>query len=225
MDRLADILINSPALPYRRNNGGEVVVCKNHIGSGPGHIGAAFPHGAADVRCPEGRSVVDSIAGHGHHFAGFLQGTHNLYFMFRRNPGKNIAPGHFFLQRTGIHGIQIFACKKFPAFLQDPQLSGNSRRSGCVIPGNHYRADSSLTAQTYCFFRLGAGWVHHSNKPTKGEIFFQTGPILRQFGDIPEGYSQHPQRLRSHCLILLQQFCFFPSSKRKISSFYPDMTA
>ena len=85
--------------------------------------------------------------------------------------------------------------------------------------------DSSLTAQTYCFFRLGARWVHYSNKPTKGEIFFQTGPILRQFGDIPEGYPQHPQRLRSHCLILSQQFCFFPSSKRKISSFHPDMTA
>ena len=49
VDGLADVGIDPPALLHRRHHRGEVVVGEDHVRRPLGHVGAGFPHGAADV--------------------------------------------------------------------------------------------------------------------------------------------------------------------------------
>ena len=51
----------------------KVIVEQDEVGRGAGNVGAALAHGDADVRRLQCRSVVDPVAGHGHHVPARLQ--------------------------------------------------------------------------------------------------------------------------------------------------------
>ena len=48
------------------------------MGRLPCHIGSGQAHGDSDIGDPEGRSIIDSVSGHGDDFVQILEGLHDL---------------------------------------------------------------------------------------------------------------------------------------------------
>ena len=79
----ADVSKNNPPFPDCLYDGWKGVVEENH-GSGLScHICAPQSHGNPDVRLPQCRSVIDTVASHRDDFAGGLIGSHEVQ-LFRR---------------------------------------------------------------------------------------------------------------------------------------------
>jgi hypothetical protein len=53
-----------------------------------GDVGAAQPHGDADVGLLQRRGVVHAVAGHRHHLALRLQGAHQAQLLFGFDAGR-----------------------------------------------------------------------------------------------------------------------------------------
>ena len=68
-----DVVVDRAALADRADDRRVVVVGEDHVGRLAGGVGAAPPHGDADVCCLERRDVVDAIAGHGGDLAVALE--------------------------------------------------------------------------------------------------------------------------------------------------------
>ena len=72
MDELQDVGVDDPPLLDGRDDGGEVVVRDDHVGSLLGHLRPFDAHRHADVGLLEGRRIVDAVAGHGDDLASSL---------------------------------------------------------------------------------------------------------------------------------------------------------
>ncbi len=64
--------VDTTAFLHRVDDGGEVIVGKNHVGDVLGDVGAGDAHAHADVGALDGRGVVHAVAGHGDNVAQAL---------------------------------------------------------------------------------------------------------------------------------------------------------
>ncbi|OIQ63472.1 hypothetical protein GALL_549870 [mine drainage metagenome] len=87
--KLANVVVDAPALAHRFDDGGKVVVQQHQAGSLARHVGAALAHGNPDVGLLEGRRVIDTVTGHGDKLAAALQRLHDTDFLCRVDPGVN----------------------------------------------------------------------------------------------------------------------------------------
>jgi hypothetical protein len=71
--------------------GGEVVVEEHEVGRFAGDVGSGAAHGDADVRGPEGGSVVHPIAGHGDDVTSCLQRAGDAELVLRCHAGQDEA--------------------------------------------------------------------------------------------------------------------------------------
>jgi hypothetical protein len=80
-EELLDVVEDSPALAYRLDDGGEVVVSQNHVGGLFGDFGAGQAHRDPDVGGRQCRCVVDTVSGHGDDLPVGLEGVDDLKFV------------------------------------------------------------------------------------------------------------------------------------------------
>ncbi len=88
-DELGQVVEHPAAFLDRSLDGGEVVVGEDHVGRFFGHLGAGDAHGHSDVRLPQGGSVVDPIARHGHDVAPALQRVHQAQLLLGGDAGEH----------------------------------------------------------------------------------------------------------------------------------------
>ncbi len=73
LHKLADIVENPAAFPYGSYDGGEVVVEQDQVCSFLADIRSVDAHSHTDVGGLQRRSIIDTIAGHGHIMSFLLQ--------------------------------------------------------------------------------------------------------------------------------------------------------
>ena len=195
MDGLADVGVDPPALLHRRDHRGEVVVGEDHVRGPLGHVGPRLPHGAADVRRPEGGGVVDPVAGHGHHMALLLPGLHDAHFVLRGHPGVDREPFHPLLQGLLGEEVQPRPVDGPVPGAEDIQVPGDGHGGVPVVPGDHHRPDPRPAAPGHRLPYLGPGRVHKAHQAHEGQVPFQ---LLRGHGPgrvplLPLGHRQDPQ--------------------------------
>ena len=116
LNGFADIVVDPAPLVYRRNDGGEVVVCQNHICHIFRDIRTGDAHSDANVRRFDGRCIINSVARHcGNGTKGFPR-AYNAGFVLRLNARINavslyglpklcIGNAIQFCARNGLRGI------------------------------------------------------------------------------------------------------------------------
>ena len=160
---LADIIVNPPAVPYRFDDGMEIIIQQNQVGGFPGHFAAALAHGDADIRPLQSRRVIDAVTGHGHDGAVFLQSADDTHLMFRDDPGKNRRGTHRRLQSFIVQGIQFRSGQDLTAAFH-PDLPGDSCRGDTVIAGNHDHPDPGCPADGNIFCHPRTGRIRQSHQ-------------------------------------------------------------
>ena len=173
VDGLFDVGIDAPALLYRLDDGGEVVVGEDHVRRALGHVGAGDPHGAADVGHLQGRGVVHSVPRHGHHHALLLPRLHDPHLVLGGHPGIDGEPVHVLLQQLLGHEVQVLPGDGEVAAAEDVQLLGDGHGGELVVPGDHHRAYPRGVALFHRGLDLQPGRVDHAHQPHEGEAGLQ----------------------------------------------------
>ena len=91
-DHLADVVVDRASFVHRRDDRGEVVVQKHHLGCLLRRLRALAPHGDADVGLLERRRIVDAVAGHRHDGALGLQRAHDAQLVLRAGAREHVGP-------------------------------------------------------------------------------------------------------------------------------------
>ena len=79
----ADVVVNRAPLMDGVDDGREIVVGQHHLRGLLGGLRALTAHGDADIGLLQRGRVVDAVAGHGHHRADRLQGSHDPQLVLR----------------------------------------------------------------------------------------------------------------------------------------------
>ena len=196
--KLADVVVNAPALAHRRHDGGKVVVQQHHAGGLTRHVGAALAHGHANVGALEGRGIVHAIAGHGDNFALRLQGFHNADFLRRIDPGVDLHLHHALQQGRIVQRGQVLPGQHLRLRVgHDAQALRNGARGGRMVAGDHDRRDARADAVTHGGGGLGARRVDQRDQTEKLQVLFDFVGRQRvgQIGVITPRQSQHAQAL------------------------------
>ena len=87
MNGFFDVLVDSAPFFDGIDDGGKIVIHKNHVGGIFGNICTGFSHCTADIGFLKSGCVIDPIARHGDDFSLRLKGFYEAYFVGRRNAG------------------------------------------------------------------------------------------------------------------------------------------
>ena len=213
LNGFSDIVVNFTAFFYRRNDGGEVVVCKDHVGHVFRNVGSGNAHTDADIRTLNGRSIVDTVAGHGGDFAFCFPCFYDANFVFRLNPGIDRVFFHDGFKFAFGNFIQLGAGDGLRSIGKDVQFLGDGDRGVDVVPGNHHGTDSGRTAFFNGRFDLGTNRVDHAGQTYEGQIIFQIFRLVRG-GFCAMGF--HCQRQNTQCTV----GHFFLSGKNFVFQFF-----
>src|SRR5215831_11795176 len=143
----------------------EVVSFQDDIGDLTRYIGPGIAHGNANISGFKGRTIVDTIAGHGDHLACLLQRLHDLQLVRGADAGKDV-------HATGERGHDLWLdsremCRiKNFELLSTRQTEFLANRVCCraLIAGNHDRSDTSLVEVLDSVLHPLAYWVSHTNQ-------------------------------------------------------------
>ena len=124
---------------------GKIVVQEHKRRGLPGHVGSPAAHGDADVGAFEGRSVVDPVPGHGHHFSQRFERIDDPELLFGNGPGEN---GHGFQVPGQLGLVQLFQvlAHENPAGVVQPDLGGDVCGRAGIVSGDHDDADAGIIA-------------------------------------------------------------------------------
>src|SRR5689334_16792572 len=115
--------------------GGVGVVGEHQPGGLAGQVRTAAAHGDPDVGGGQRGSVVDAVAGDGHHLAAALQGTDDPQLAGWGGAGHHGTVGQLAGQGLLTQGGELAAVQLRAG--REPGLDGDGGRGGRVIPGDH----------------------------------------------------------------------------------------
>ncbi|MPM28956.1 hypothetical protein SDC9_75494 [bioreactor metagenome] len=196
--RLADVVVNAPAVPDGLHDGGEIIVQQNKVGRLAGDLGAPAAHGDADVGIFEGGRVVDAVARHGDHLAVIPEGLHDAHLVLRDHPGEDAGGFHLFAKLLFGHIIQHVACNNVVAvFHADFFRDGGGGEA--VVAGDHDDTDAGLSAAGNVPFHARPRRVGQADESQKGQAYVSdvVGDAAH-VGAVPGGDGDDPQALAGH---------------------------
>ena len=106
-DRLAQVVVDAPALADRAADRGEVVVGEHDLGGFLRRLGALDAHRDADVGARQRGRVVDAVAGHRHDLAVGLQRAHDADLVLGARAGVDVDVAHDLLQLVLAQRLQL----------------------------------------------------------------------------------------------------------------------
>merc|ERR1711936_634815 len=179
-DKLLHVGVDSATLLNSGDNGGEVIVSEDHFRCGLGNSSAAA-HGNTNLSFLEGRSIVDTVTGHGSDLVHALQVLDNLGLVEGLDSGTHarILDAHLLLgggevvKLTSREGMAIS-----PLLLgedSNPPADGNG--GVLVVSGDHDDADAGLLAELDGGSNLHPGGVEHADDTNEGEVDFVLGEL------------------------------------------------
>ena len=181
-------------------DGGEVVVGQDHVRRFFGHLGAGDAHRHSDVRLPQGGSVVDPIARHGHDVAPALQRVHQAQLLLGSDAGEH---GGLFgrVDEVGVadggqlRTVERCSCHPWStAGWAEVQLMGDSGCSEGVVPGDHLHLDAGSMAGFDGFLGLRPRGVDHALQPQEDEtrLHVLVSDLISVRRQVLTGEGEHP---------------------------------
>ena len=141
-DELPDVREDRPPLLDRGHDRREVVVGEDHVRGFLGDVGAGDAHRDADIgRLQRGR-VVHAVAGHRHHVAGALQGTHDPQLVLGAHPRVDVHPTDRLVEGPVVHALELGAGGDRRVRRGDAHLAGDRARGDRVVAGDHHHPDA-----------------------------------------------------------------------------------
>ena len=116
----------------------------------------------------QGRGIVDTVAGHGHHLAVCLEGPDNSQLLLGWHAGKNTAALHQLTQLFLVTGLQHLTkhhllgartLAQAAALWQQPNALGNGLGRERMVAGDHHGPDAGLAATIDRFGHFRTGWI------------------------------------------------------------------
>ncbi|GIX62824.1 uncharacterized protein BcabD6B2_22590 [Babesia caballi] len=173
-DELLDVGVDGAARLDGVDDGAEVVVQQNHVGSALGDVSAVDAHGNTNVRGLERRGVVHAVASHGREVALALERLHNDDLVLRlgaaedgdaRRVGVDDAVGQV-LPEVVVVDVHVAALEdasglvaQVVELVEEANLLGNGGRSRLLVAGDHDDAHAGLDAGLHRAFHAEAGRV------------------------------------------------------------------
>ena len=200
----ADVGVDAPTLPDRDQERLEVVVDQHQVGGLSGHLGAAAAHRHPDVGAPEGRCVVDAVAGHRDDVPVRLPGVDDVDLLLRPGAGVDVDRLDPSCMLTAGDGVTV---GDLSPLAQD--ADGGPHRAGRpgVVAGDHDDPHARAAALLHHGTGIGVRWVHHADQSYPGPVLGDgQDPValrcqrvrLEPSGlDIRTGRKQVQHRLRS----------------------------
>ena len=184
-DRLLEVVEDETTFFDAVDDGREVVIHKDHIGSFLGNILTGDTHSNADVTLLEGRGVVDTVAGDGDDFTASLAVFNDEKLMSRGYAG----PDDLFVIESGVPlgalGNRIFNLSPFTNVVtlddnggavvdvllgDDVHLLGDGGGGDRVITGDHVHLDASAVALQHGFRNTFARRINEGKETDEGEV-------------------------------------------------------
>ncbi len=208
VDKLADIAVNDTTLLNSRNDGSVVVIGQDHIGSFFGNISTSDAHGNANISPLDGRSVIDTITGHCHHFTVVPQSVHDFHLVFRADTSIDIGDlddlAHFFFSRIFNIGTGQYLVSR----LQQTDIFGNRFRRVGIVTRDHDRTNTSILSFLESRLHLGSGGIDHTNQAHKNQVLFKifSAQVSGHFGNWTVSNTQNAQGVAGHFVVRSQNF-------------------
>ena len=207
-----DVVENATAFAHRLDDGAEVVVGEDHLGTLLGNFGTGDAHRDADVRGFDGGSIVYAVAGHSHDIALPLQRFDDFQLVFRRNARVH---GYFagglverllVRQLVELNAGEHFATKVGAADraavsvrFNNAQIAGNACRGKRMVTGNHDGADAGA-------MRFGDGIAHlrtrridDAHHADPDQVAFQHIALVGDVGHMPGRVDAHARHVGERC--------------------------
>ena len=184
-DRLLEVVEDETTFFDAVDDGREVVIHKDHIGSFLGNILTGDTHSNADVTLLEGRGVVDTVAGDGDDFTASLAVFNDEKLMSR----GYASPDDLFVIESGVPlgalGNRIFNLSPFTnvvtlddnggavvdvLLVDDVHLLGDGGGGDRVITGDHVHLDASAVALQHGFRNTFARRINERKETDEGEV-------------------------------------------------------
>ena len=203
LDRTLDVVVNAAALFDRADDGGEVIVCKHHVGHVFRHVRAGDAHADADVRRADARRVVDAVAGHGGDKAGIPPGPDDAGLVLGLHAGVDADVPQAAGKRGIVHGAQLRAGDGLVARAEQTELPGDRLGGVHVVAGDHDGPDAGAAAGTDGVHDLGAHRVDHAREAEKAQVLLERRGrrVARQRVIRAHGRRQHAQGTAGHGVI------------------------
>ena len=90
--KLADVEKNGAPFLNAGHNRSKIVIQKNDLSRGAGHIGATLAHGNPNICSFESWRIIYAISGHSHHPLHALERHNNFHLLGRASPCKDSHP-------------------------------------------------------------------------------------------------------------------------------------
>ena len=164
MNRFADVVVDSSALPHGLYDRSKIVVHQHHIGRILRDIRSVFSHCAADIRRFQRRRVVDPVSGHRDDFPRPLQRTDDPHLVLRRDAGKYTVAAYIPIQLLLRHPIQLRPGHSLFPVLQYADFRRDCTGGSNMVAGNHDRRDSCLAAGAHARRSLLARRIDHADQ-------------------------------------------------------------
>ena len=193
--RLADVVEEISSLHDRVLDGDKVVIHQDHLSRILRDFRSADTHGDTDIRCLQGRRVVHAVSCHGYDLVMALECLYDLYFIFRRYPGKDSVVEDFLPEYLRIHLVDLLTGDALFQTVGDIQLSGDGKGSDLVVARDHRDIDPGMVALIYRLFHAFFRRVDLCSKADKDHVFF-----LRLLIPFSVGKSEHAQCPGAHIL-------------------------
>ena len=143
--RLDEVVVDAPALLDRGPQRAEVVVGEHHVGRLLGRGAAAAPHRHADVRLPQGGSVVDAVARHRDHLALRLQRADEAELVLGRHAGVDVGVPHPVAERVVVGRLELGSGDGSSPC--EPERPSDRQRGARMVARDHHHADACLLAR------------------------------------------------------------------------------
>merc|ERR1711971_862682 len=179
-DELLHVGVDSAALLDGGDNGGEVIVSKDHLRGGLGHSGSGA-HGDTNLGSLEGGGVIDTVTSHGGDLLLLLQVLDNLGLVEGLNAGEHPGVGGGSLLFADGGGIELTARVGLTVsalvLLEDSNPLADGLGGVLVVSGDHDDADTGLLAENNGGGDLHPGGVKHTNNTAEGEVDLVLGEL------------------------------------------------
>ena len=157
----------------------------------PCDVGAATPHGDADVRALQCGRIIHPVASHCHKFAPRLECFDDPEFVFGGNPRKHPDVAHALRElRIGERG-DVVAGYHHVVYVRHAQSYRDSQRGCGMVAGNHHHVNACRLTRFHGSRYLSPRRIDQSNKSKQRQLGLDTVERPRCHGTDTGGHRQH----------------------------------
>mmetsp|Transcript_14088 Transcript_14088/g.38770 ORF Transcript_14088/g.38770 Transcript_14088/m.38770 type:complete len:974 (+) Transcript_14088:288-3209(+) len=162
---LAEVVPDDTTLTDSGNDGGEVIIGEDHLGSLAGDIGSFLAHGDSHIGGLQSWGVVHTISGHTGDFSLGLEGLDDLDLVLWRGAGENVVLLDGLEHLLLGEGIEFWSGNGIWVLgVDESELVSDCEGGILVISGDHGNTDSGTVGNSDGVNAFWARWVHDSAK-------------------------------------------------------------